>query len=264
MNRLVLMFLVVVGSLFSVLACGGGGGGSTPSPAPGAGGVNPTTYSVSGRIASGSNVGLQGVAVAIMGQASSTTTTDSSGNYTFANLTAGTYTLTPALAGYNFSPTSGSFSLTSASATGLNFTSIVTTYPSTTLITDYMTTLHSQTITQFLANESALSSSLSSQGLYFSGSHYTQSKADYEAGIQYFLNTSLTYIQSTSHTMLIDKTAIIAALNTQKGNDKAYAVTYYSGVNWQGSQAAVTSITSGISTDLDTMYSLIISQIQIL
>jgi Putative Ig domain len=49
------------------------------------------------------------------------TTTDSSGNYSFTGLTGGTYTVTPSLAGYTFSPVTPSVT-TSSSTTTQNFT----------------------------------------------------------------------------------------------------------------------------------------------
>lgn len=251
----------LAGSLLFFLGCGGGGS-STPSTPGGGGGT--TTHSASGHISSGSGVALSGVTVALTGQALSSTTTNSSGNFTITGLATGTYTLTPSLSSYTFTPAATQFAVSSSNITGLNFTGAVQTYPSTDLIHSYMTTLHSQTISQFLSDEAALSALLSSQGAYLSGSHYSQSKTDYESHIQAFLNSTLNYIQTTSHSMLIDKNAIIALLNTQKADDKTYSVSYYTGVNWQGSAAVISAVTNGISTDLDNMYSLVISQVQVL
>ncbi len=64
---------------------------------------------ISGQITSGGNP-LAGVAVSLSGSSSGMVTTDSSGNYSFSNLTAGgTYTVTPALTNYSFSPASRFF-----------------------------------------------------------------------------------------------------------------------------------------------------------
>ena len=256
------LYSVLAVSLLAILGCGGGGGGGNTPASPGGG--TPATYSASGHIASGSGVVLPGVTLSLTGQASATTSSDASGNFTFSGLASGSYTLTPTLGGYSFAPTSLPLTIGSSNSSGLNFTSALTYYQSTDLISGYMTPLHSQTISQFLSDEAALSALLSSQGLYLSGSHYSQSKTDYENHLQTFLNNTLGYIRSTSYTLPIDKTAIIQLLNTQKANDKAYAVTYYTGVNWQGSALVVSTITTGISTDLDNMYSLVISQVQIL
>jgi fibronectin type 3 domain-containing protein len=50
------------------------------------------------------------------------TTTDSSGNYSFASLTNGTYTVTPTDTGYTFSPINQSVTVNGANQTGVNFT----------------------------------------------------------------------------------------------------------------------------------------------
>jgi hypothetical protein len=253
------MFLLVAGSLFMDLGCGGGGGGTSPSG--GSNGGSPTTYSASGLITSNSGVGVPGVTLSLTGQATASTSTDSNGNFTFSGLGSGAYTLTPTFGNCGFNPASTSFTIASTGSTGRNF---VATFPSTDFVNTYMTTLHAQTISQFLTDEDALGRQLSASGNYGSGLHYSLSKTDYENHIQAFLNSSLAYIQSASQTMPIDKNAIIQLLNSQKANDKAYSVTYYTGVNWQGSALVVSTITTGISTDLDNMYSLVISQVQVL
>src|SRR6266404_6195187 len=48
---------------------------------------------------------VSGVTISLTGTASATTTTAANGTYTFASLAAGTYTITPTLAGYNYTPT---------------------------------------------------------------------------------------------------------------------------------------------------------------
>jgi len=58
-----------------------------------------------------------GIFVALSGGTAATTTTDSSGNFTFAGLTSGTYTVAPSKSGYAFSPGGKSVTLNSANAT---------------------------------------------------------------------------------------------------------------------------------------------------
>jgi PKD repeat protein len=82
-------------------------------------GAAPSTYSISGTVSTGTGVGISGVTVST-GAAS--TTTNSSGAYTLTSLANGSYTLTPSLAGYTFSPTSRSVTVSSANVTGQNFT----------------------------------------------------------------------------------------------------------------------------------------------
>jgi len=68
------------------------------------------------------NAGVAGATVAWTGTSSGSTTADGSGNYTITNLGAGTYTVTPSLAGYSFSPTSHSETISGSDITGVNFT----------------------------------------------------------------------------------------------------------------------------------------------
>src|SRR5579885_517545 len=79
-------------------------------------------YTISGQITySGS--GLSGVGVSLSGGGA--TTTNASGNYSFSGLSpGGSYTVTPAATGYQFTPTSRSFAKLSADQTA-NFTASV-------------------------------------------------------------------------------------------------------------------------------------------
>ncbi|HUN54903.1 MAG TPA: carboxypeptidase-like regulatory domain-containing protein [Smithella sp.] len=85
-----------------------------PTPAP--------TYSISGSVTQDGQA-LQGVTVtlALNGTDYSNTITDASGNYTFETLSPGTYTVTPALAGYAYTPSAPSITISSANQTQ-NFT----------------------------------------------------------------------------------------------------------------------------------------------
>jgi len=74
------------------------------------------THSISG------SAGAAGATVAYAGPSSGSVTADGSGNYTITNLGAGTYTVTPSLAGYSFSPTSHSETISGSDITGVNFT----------------------------------------------------------------------------------------------------------------------------------------------
>lgn len=61
-------------------------------------------YAISGRVTDANNNPINGVVIS--SSAGRTTTTDSNGNYTFSDLPAGSYTLTPSKSGYVFSPAS--------------------------------------------------------------------------------------------------------------------------------------------------------------
>ena len=77
------------------------------------------TYSISGTVATSGSVGISGVTVST---GSASATTNASGAYTISGLANGSYTLTPSLAGYTFSPTSLAATVSGANLTGRNFT----------------------------------------------------------------------------------------------------------------------------------------------
>lgn len=85
--------------------------------------VDDTTYTLSGTI-SGDVAG--DVTVTLSGTSSASTTTDSSGDYSFT-VTAGTYTVTPTLTGYSFSPTSTSVTISDEDVSDVDFTSATST-----------------------------------------------------------------------------------------------------------------------------------------
>ena len=94
-------------------------------------GTGPATYTVSGTITL-SGAGLSGVTVSTTGGSA---TTNSSGAYTISGLANGSYTLTPALAGYTFTPASQPVTVNGANVTGINFTATAGGGP-TTLFSD--------------------------------------------------------------------------------------------------------------------------------
>jgi hypothetical protein len=83
------------------------------------------TYGISGTV-SGDIAG--GVAVKLSGAGSKSATTDSSGTYSFTGLKKGSYTITPSLTGYTFSPTSASATVSNANVTGKDFTATSSTH----------------------------------------------------------------------------------------------------------------------------------------
>jgi hypothetical protein len=74
------------------------------------------TYTISGTVTNGS-----GATVALTGATSASTTADASGNYSFAGLANGSYTVTPSKSGFTMSPPSTAVTVNSANATA-NFT----------------------------------------------------------------------------------------------------------------------------------------------
>ena len=75
-----------------------------------------TQFNVSG------NAGEPLATVTYSGTASGSVTADGSGNFTIPALSNGSYTLTPTLAGFAFSPTSSPETVNNADITGVNFT----------------------------------------------------------------------------------------------------------------------------------------------
>jgi hypothetical protein len=65
----------------------------------------------------------EGITINLTGAATTSTTTDSSGNFSFTNQENGNYTVTPYLDGYTFSPTSKDVAVSGTSITGTDFTS---------------------------------------------------------------------------------------------------------------------------------------------
>jgi hypothetical protein len=81
------------------------------------------TYSISGTV---SGAVTSGVTMNLTGAATATTTTITGGTYTFSGLANGSYTVTPSLSGYTFSPTSLAVTISGANQTGKNFTATST------------------------------------------------------------------------------------------------------------------------------------------
>src|SRR6185436_9980078 len=63
-----------------------------------------------------------GATVTLSGAASATATADSSGNYSFAGVANGSYTVTPSKTGFTFSPANAPATVNNANLTGVNFT----------------------------------------------------------------------------------------------------------------------------------------------
>jgi len=86
------------------------------------------TFTISGQVTVG-GTGLSGVIVNLSGGQASAVTTDQAGNYSFANLPAGSnYTLTPSRANYSFSPASVQVTNLSANQSNANFAATLLTY----------------------------------------------------------------------------------------------------------------------------------------
>jgi hypothetical protein len=95
---------------------------------PGSGTITPTgTINASGiaytgiTMAFGVTTGGAGTTVKLSGASSATTTADANGNYSFAGLANGSYTVTPSNTGFTFSPPNQSVTINGANQIGINF-----------------------------------------------------------------------------------------------------------------------------------------------
>ncbi len=80
------------------------------------------SFSITGRVGAGGGVGLPGVTITLGGTASRTTTTNANGNYSFTGLGNGSYTVTPALLSYAFTPPVANVTINGANQTAVSFT----------------------------------------------------------------------------------------------------------------------------------------------
>jgi hypothetical protein len=83
--------------------------------------LNPLTYSISGTVKTTGGSPVAGVTVSLTGSATATTTTDTSGNYRFADLQNGNYTVIPGLTGQTFTPANSTVIVSDADKPGVNF-----------------------------------------------------------------------------------------------------------------------------------------------
>jgi hypothetical protein len=105
--------ILTIVALFA--GCGGGGGGGNASA------ESVPTFNVTGKVVSDDI--KQRISVTVSGLNSETTTTDAaSGKYSFTGLVRGTYTITPSMAWYRFTPPCQAVTINSADVSEINFT----------------------------------------------------------------------------------------------------------------------------------------------
>ncbi len=98
------------------------------------------TYNISGTVTVSGGGALPSVIMTLSGAGSGTTTTDTSGNYSFTGLANGSYTVTPSLAGRTFTPTSQVIPISGANATKINFAASTPPAPPLTPLTPSIST----------------------------------------------------------------------------------------------------------------------------
>ncbi len=111
----------IILTIVALLAgCGGGGGGGNVSA------ESVPTFNITGTVVSDDI--KQRITVTLSGLSSETTTTDAaSGSYSFTGLVKGTYTITPSMAWYRFTPPCQAVTINSADLSEINFTFTVAT-----------------------------------------------------------------------------------------------------------------------------------------
>lgn len=87
--------------------------------------VTASAWAISGTI----SPAVSGVSMALTGAATQTATTNASGAYTFSGLANGSYTVTPSLSGYAFTPGSQAVTVNGANQLTVNFTDVNTQPP---------------------------------------------------------------------------------------------------------------------------------------
>jgi subtilisin family serine protease len=125
-------------------------------------------YSISGAVTSGGSP-LPNVTMNLSGAAGGSTLTDASGSYTFTGLAKGTYTVTPSLAGYSFTPASRTITV-KKNVAGQNFTAtaVAATYSISGTVTVSGTTTPIAGVTMTLTG--GATATTNSSGIYqFSG-----------------------------------------------------------------------------------------------
>lgn len=136
-TRLLTALFVFVGVTLS--ACGGGSSNSNSSAPAALGVATAPTGTPSG---TSSGLAISGVVsgdptvtvtVTTTHSGANTTRSDSSGNFNFSSLTAGTYTVTPTQAGHTFSPISRVESISTSSVTDVVFAASTVAVPTYTL-----------------------------------------------------------------------------------------------------------------------------------
>jgi hypothetical protein len=131
----------------------------------------------------------------------------------------------------------------------------------TPAVLNYITLRHNSVVGGFLATEDTISATLAAQGGYQSGAHYSQSRDNYLAKIQSYLNDSETSYKSFNILLPVDRISVVNLLNTYKTEDKNYAATYYAGVNWNMPVNSLPAFISDVQLRIDAAYSLTIASL---
>ncbi len=109
--------IIVLSIIALFVGCSGGGKDKVSSE---------DSFTISGSV---SGAIQQGVTITLSGASSGTATTDASGNYSFPGLKNGSYTITPSMTGYTFSPASKAVTINNADVSANDFTAATSMSP---------------------------------------------------------------------------------------------------------------------------------------
>jgi len=88
-------------------------------------GQQAATYTIFGTVSTSAAAAISGVTMTLSGAAANTATTDVAGKYSFTGLGNGSYTVTPSMTGYAFTPANMAVTVNGANVTDQNFTGTV-------------------------------------------------------------------------------------------------------------------------------------------
>ena len=191
---------------------------------------NTSGFSLSGTITP--TTGGNGATVALSGPASASATGDSSGNYTFAGLPNGTYTIVPSHASFMFTPASQSMVVNGANVTAANFTAnaaavapTITTQPANQAVTAGQTA----TFAVVAGGTAPLSYQWQKNGASIAGataaSYTTLATTTADSGSTFAVavtNTAGT-VTSAAATLTVSAAAVAPTITTQPANQTVTA-----------------------------------------
>src|SRR5882762_8500415 len=187
-------------------------------------------FSISGTI--NPATGGSGATLTLGGAANATTTADSSGSYTFGGLPNGTYTIVPSHAGFTFTPTSQTATVSGANVTGVNFTDTaasaaptITAQPANQTVTAGQTA----TFTVVAAGAAPLAYQWQKNGVNVSGataaSYTTAATTTADSGTTFRVVVSNTAgtVTSAAATLTVTAAAVAPSITTQPANQTVTA-----------------------------------------
>jgi len=187
-------------------------------------------FSLSGTITP--TAGGNGATVALNGAASTSATADSSGNYAFAGLPNGTYTIAPSHTGFTFTPGSQSMAVNGANVTGVNFTATaaavaptITTQP----VNQAVTAGQTATFAVVAIGTAPLSYQWQKNGANIAGatsaSYTTPATTTSDSGSTFAVVVSNTTgtVTSSAATLTVNAAAVAPTITTQPANQTVTA-----------------------------------------